>query len=176
MLLTKNLEAPYAGSRIKFGRRNIFSFSILFLRNLKSRKSPISGNPLYCVDSLGLWSGFINPPNIWKVLSQKETNKEKTPRLKCIKMPRIWRTNPLKWVVSISWVYWVYFEKFLRIRILGRVWRIERLFLRGNLILRPALQPVPEKMRLERVAQNEIGLGNRKCNFSFQMNRLKRDL
>ena len=125
-LFSKNLDAPYAGSRIKFARRNFFLLSIFFLRNLKSRKSPISGNPFYCDHSLGMWSGFINPPNIWKVLPQKENYKEK---------PRGWSVVKCReFEGKICWNELCPFHGFsgftlnffLRIRILGRVWR--RLF------------------------------------------------
>jgi len=96
---------PHAGRRIKFARGKTPSFSELFLRNLKSRKSQISlhWHPFYFVQVhfLGLWSGCIHPPNIWTALFEKETYKQKPPRLKCSKMPRIWRDNPLKWVLVI---------------------------------------------------------------------------
>ena len=55
--------------QIVWGKKS--SFSELFLRNLKSRKSQISWHSFYCVHSLILWSGFINPPNIWTVLFER---------------------------------------------------------------------------------------------------------
>ena len=100
---------PVAGSNFARGKKS--SFPELFLKNLKFRKSQISGHTFDCVHSLGLWSGFKNPPNIWTALFEKETYKEKPPRLKCKKIPRIWRNNPPKWVLSISRDYWGYFEK-----------------------------------------------------------------
>jgi len=80
----------------------------------------------------------MNPPNIWTALFGKEPHKEKPPRLKCSKMPRIWRTNLLEWVLSISWDYWFYIEKVPHNSNYERVQRIERLFLRAKLILRLA--------------------------------------
>ena len=52
------------------GKKSIFSE--LVQRHLKFRKSQISGNPYYCVHYLELWSGFINPRNIWTALFEKE--------------------------------------------------------------------------------------------------------
>ena len=127
-----------AGWRIKFARGKKSSFSVLSLRNLKSRKYQISGHLFYCVHSLGLWTGFINPPNIWTALLKKERYKQKPSRLKCSKMPRIWMDNPLKWFLSISRDYCFYFEKVLKNSNSERVRRFERLFIRANLILRQA--------------------------------------
>jgi len=120
----------YAGSRIQFqvARGKKSSFSELFLRNLKSRNSLISGHPFYCVHSSGLWSGFMNPPNIWTALFEKETYKEKPLRLKCSKMPRICRNNPLKWDLSISRDYWFYFDNVPQSSNSDRAWRIDTTF------------------------------------------------
>jgi len=84
---------------------------------------------VYCVHSLGLWSEFINPPNIWTALFEKETYDEKPPRLKSRKMPKIWKKNPLKWVLSISRDYLFYFEKVPQNLNSERVCCIERLYL-----------------------------------------------
>jgi hypothetical protein len=46
--------------------------------------------------------------------------------------------NPLKWVLSISRDYWFYFEKVPQNSNSERARRIERLFPRANLVLRPA--------------------------------------
>jgi len=82
--------------------------------------------------SWGLWCGVTDPPHISKGFSETETHKEKPPRLMCRKMLTICRKNLLKWVVSISRDYRFCFEKVPRVR------KIEGLFRRANLILRPA--------------------------------------
>ena len=122
------LNATDACSMIKFEQAKKVSFFELFLRNFRSRKSQISGNPFYCVHSkrsLGLWSGFINPLNIWMVLFEKRTRK--SPR-GWIKMPRIWRKNPLKSVLSISRDYWFHFEQVPEDSNSERVWRNRKTF------------------------------------------------
>ena len=77
-------------------------------------------NPFYCVHSSGLWSGFINPPlqslvnqcflQTFERLFSKKKTERRSLWLNCNEMPKIWRENPLKWVVSISRDYWVYFD------------------------------------------------------------------
>ena len=67
------------------------------LGNLKSRDIRFT---VFILCGCGV--DFINPSNIWTALFEKETYKAKPPRLKCSTMPRIWRNNPLEWVLSIS--------------------------------------------------------------------------
>jgi len=76
--------------------------------------------------------------NIWTALFETEPLKEKPPRLTCSKIPRSWRNNPLKWVLSISRDYWFHFEKVPQNSNSEGVRRIERLFSWANLVLRPA--------------------------------------
>jgi len=123
--------------QIRSGKK-VFIFRTFPEKSHKSRKSQNSGHPFYCVHSWGLWSGFINPPNIWTALFGKETYMEKPLRLKCSEMLRIWKNNPLQWFLSISQDYWFYFEKVPHNSNSERVRRIERLFLLADLILRPA--------------------------------------
>ena len=61
-------------------------------------------------------------------------------------MPRIWRENPLEWVVSISRDYWVYLDIIWKSSknwvFWGKVeFKKSSLFLEANLILRPASPP-----------------------------------
>jgi len=75
----------------------------------------------------------------WTALFEKEIWKEQPPRLKCSKIPKIWKEES----AQMSWVHftrllgliWNYLKKILRVGILRRVRKIERLFLRANLIL-----------------------------------------
>jgi len=102
----------YAGRKIEFALGQRSRFSKLFLGILLSEfrltvfipgavewnhksATPIFSQPIFFT-------------NIWMALFEKETWMEKLPRLRNSKMPRIWRKNPLKWVVSISRDYWIY--------------------------------------------------------------------
>jgi hypothetical protein len=100
-----------AGRRIKFARESRLDspnfFSELLFPNSHSS---------------GLWSGFINPP-LQSLFNQcliqtfdgsfrKRNLEGEAPKVKCSKMPRIWRKNPLKWVSSISRDYCVCFFVF----------------------------------------------------------------
>jgi len=76
-------------------------------------------NSVLLCSFLGLWSGFINPSQQFLgnqyfpqtlALFEKETSMEKPLRFTCSKIPRIRKKNPLKWVVSISRDYWIYFD------------------------------------------------------------------
>jgi len=104
-------------------------------------KPQISGIPFYCVHALGLWSG-LNPPNIWTALVKKKRTRKSPRGWKCSKMPRIWRKNPLKLVVSHSQDYWVYFDitwnsSTTEFEFWGKFEESET-FSSSNLILRPA--------------------------------------
>jgi len=117
----------------------------LILRTFPRNSS--SQIPFYCVYSgaVGrLWSGFINPAifsqptfltNIRTALFEKEIWNEKPPRLRCSKMPRIWKEKSALMscvhFTRIIGLIWHYLKKILRIRILRRVRRMERLFLRA---------------------------------------------
>jgi len=90
-------------------------FERLFPKNIRTRKSPwgwsvlkyrkgiIRWNEFFTV--FIPWSGFINP-SVWMALFEKEPYQEKTPRLKCSKMPT--RNNPLKW---LKWVLCIFIGK-----------------------------------------------------------------
>ena len=66
---------------------------------------------------------------------------------RCSKILRIRRKFFMKWVLSISRDYWFYFEKVSQNSNSERVRRIKRLFLRADLILRPAWQ-IPLRIRV----------------------------
>ena len=77
-------------------------------------------NSVLLCSFLGLWSGFINPPlqslvnqyfsqTFERLFSRKKTLQEKPPRLRCINAEKL-RNKSLKWVVSISRDYWIYFD------------------------------------------------------------------
>jgi len=153
-LFGKNLDVPYAGSRTKFARRKKSSFSELMLRlgNLKSRKSQISGNPFDCVHSLGLWSRSINPPlqslvnqdfsqTFERLFSKEEIWKQNPPRLKCSKMPRIWKEKSAEMscvhFTRILGLVWHYFIKFEFWGIPSKCLENRRIFPGASLILGP---------------------------------------
>jgi len=95
-------------------------------------------NSVFMCAFLGLWSGFINPPpqfnqpifrtNIWTALFERadpvNTLKEKPPRLRCRKMPKIWEGKS----AEMSCVHFTelldllrhYLKKFQELRILRK--------------------------------------------------------
>ena len=84
-----------------------------------------------------VWSGFIRKA-VWGVVKSWEFEGN----LRCSKILRIRRKNPVKWAVSISRDYWVYL-----LRLLDKVLRSDnyeenseksRLFTTANLVLRLA--------------------------------------
>jgi len=103
-----------AGRRIKFAPGKSLQFSQLFLGNLLSKLRytvfiPGAAEQIH-KSPTAIFSHPTCLTNISTALFEKEIWKEKPPRFRCSKMPRIWKENPLKWVVPISQKYQVYFE------------------------------------------------------------------
>jgi len=140
--MSVNILTPVAGS-------NLLGKSVLILGTFPEFLFP---NSILLCSFLGavkciyksptaIFSQPMFPIKIWTALFEKETWEEKPLSVKWGKLPRIWRNNPLKWVVSISRDYWVYsditWKGSKNWEFWGKFRRIET-FPGANLILRPA--------------------------------------
>jgi len=157
-----------AGRRIKFAPTKTPRFSELFFGILLSEFRfavfiPGAIKRIHTSPTIGdhFWSSFwfsnkqhylSLPPiaicsqpafftNIWTALFGIEIWKEKPPRLRSSKMPKILKDKSAEMscvhFTRLLGLLWHYLKKILRIRILRRVRRLDKFFLWSNLILRP---------------------------------------